>query len=191
MHQKTKSKLIKQKNSLINFFPLDYQKVRKRIAKSIWENSINIFSWQRNIKEKIKISKLLEDETFVDFAGLDQGIAYLFTTSLNGKRHIGSMSKILNRCSENIVLVSTIGSGFNSPLLVVNTSNQRAFICSSVSKQAKTKEWLKENHSKRIKCKYSIGWMKLTLRKFSKKFTQYLNSYLGSDFKISTHATTL
>jgi triacylglycerol esterase/lipase EstA (alpha/beta hydrolase family) len=126
-------KLIKHKNSLINFFPRLSKGSKKELQKAFEKIQSTYFPDKKISKKKIKISKLLEDETFVDFAGLDQGIAYLFATSLNGKRHIGSMSKILNRCSENIVWVSTIGSGFNSPLLVVNTSNQRVFICSSVS----------------------------------------------------------
>ncbi|HTN09134.1 hypothetical protein [Agriterribacter sp.] len=125
--------LIKQKNSLINFFPRLSKGSKKELQKIFEKIQSTYFPAEEISQQKIKISKLLEDETFVDFAGLDQGIAYLFATSLSGKRHIGSMSKILNQCTENIVLVSTIGSGFNSPLLVVNTSNQRAFICSSVS----------------------------------------------------------
>lgn len=126
-------KLIKQKNSLINFFPRLSKGSKKELQKAFEKIQSTYFPEKEISKHKIKISKLLEDEIFVDFAGLDQGIAYLFATSLNGKRHIGSMSKILNQCCGNIVLVSTIGSDFNSPLLVVNTSNQRAFICSSVS----------------------------------------------------------
>ncbi|MDP1763171.1 MAG: hypothetical protein Q8L07_04725 [Sediminibacterium sp.] len=126
-------KLIKQKNSLINFFPRLSKGSKKELQRTFEKIKSTYFPDKGISKKKIKVSKLLEDETFVDFAGLDQGVAYLFATSLNGKRHIGSMSKILNGCTENIVLVSTIGSGFNSPLLVVNTSNQRAFICSSVS----------------------------------------------------------
>ncbi|MBL0307682.1 MAG: hypothetical protein IPQ25_17130 [Chitinophagaceae bacterium] len=126
-------KLIKQKNSLINFFPRLSKGSKKELQKTFEKIQSTYFPDKEISKQKIKVSKLLRDETFVDFAGLDQGIAYLFATSLNGKRHIGSMSKILDQCTENIVSVSTIGSGFNSPLLVVNTSNQRAFICSSVS----------------------------------------------------------
>lgn len=126
-------KLIKQKNSLINFFPRLSKGSKKELQKTFEKIQSTYFPEKEISKQKIKISKLLEDEAFVDFAGLDQGIAYLFATSLNGKRHIGSMSKILNQCTGNIVLVSTIGSDFNSPLLVINTSNQRAFICSCVS----------------------------------------------------------
>lgn len=126
-------KLIKQKNSLINFFPRLSKGSKKELQKTFEKIQSTYFPNKKISKQKIKISKLLEDKTFVDFAGLDLGIAYLFATSLNGKRHIGSMSKILNDCTENVVSVSAIGSGFNSPLLVINPSNQRAFICSSVS----------------------------------------------------------
>lgn len=126
-------KLIKQKNSLINFFPRLSKGSKKEMQKAFEKIQSTYFPEKEISKKKIKVSKLLGDETFGDYAGLDQGIAYLFATSLNGKRHIGSMSKILDGCTENIVLISTIGSGFNSPLLVINSSNQRAFICSSVS----------------------------------------------------------
>ena len=126
-------KLIKQKNSLINFFPRLSKGSKKELKKTFEQIQSTYFPETEISKQRIKVSELLKDDKLVDFSGLEQGIAYLFAKSLNGKRHIGPMSKILDECSENIVFVFAIGSGFNSPLLVVNTVNQRAFICSSVS----------------------------------------------------------
>ena len=82
---------------------------------------------------KAKVSRLIEHEDFESFAGIDQGIAYLFAETLNGKRHTGSMDDIIQNHTSEILTLKTIGNTFDSPLLVINLINDRAFICSSVS----------------------------------------------------------
>jgi hypothetical protein len=126
-------KIISQKNSLINFFPRLSKGLKKELQKTFSEIQAKYFKNLEITKQNIQVENLLKDERFVDFSGLEQGIAYLFAKILNGKRHGGPMRKILSECNENKVLVSAIGEGLNSPLLIVNPSNQRAFICSSVS----------------------------------------------------------
>jgi hypothetical protein len=78
------------------------------------------------------VKNIIESDTFKGFSGLDQGIAYLFAPELNGKRHIGSMTEIIENNKENQVDILSIGDDFDSPLLIINQINDRAFICSAV-----------------------------------------------------------
>ena len=43
------------------------------------------------------------------------------------------MNDIIQNHTSEILTVKTIGNTFDSPLLVINPTNDRAFICSSVS----------------------------------------------------------
>ncbi|MCE2961569.1 MAG: hypothetical protein ACK43K_04940 [Chitinophagales bacterium] len=67
------------------------------------------------------------------FIGIDQGIAYLFATELNGKRHAGSMSEILKLNKLKLITIYSYDRNFDSPILVKNSENNRAFICSSIN----------------------------------------------------------
>ena len=125
-------KLVNQKNSLINFFP----RLSKGTSEELQEvlRSIQQTSFPENeIKSyKYLVENLIENETFKSFSGLEQGIAYLFAPALNGKRHIGSMRKIITNSKKSEVIILSIGENFDSPLLIINSLNNRAFICSSV-----------------------------------------------------------
>jgi hypothetical protein len=79
------------------------------------------------------IEQLLNNETFENYLGLNQGIAYLFSPTLKGKRHEGSMNDIINNCLNKEVIVTRLENCADSPLLIINSENERAFICSSVS----------------------------------------------------------
>lgn len=126
-------KLVQQRNSLINFFPRLTKGMDKELKIEFERIRCSYFPELEIFNRTIKVNKLIEDESINDFAGLASGIAYLFSEVLKGKRHSGSMNEILDACKDNEVGVSSIGSDFNSPLLVVNVRNHRAFICSSVS----------------------------------------------------------
>ena len=43
------------------------------------------------------------------------------------------MDDIIQKHTSEIVILKTIGNTFDSPLLVINPANDRAFICSAVS----------------------------------------------------------
>src|SRR5690606_31473908 len=83
--------------------------------------------------QKAKVLRLIEHEDFESFKGIEQGIAYLFAETLNGKRHTGSMEDIIQKHTSEILTLKTLGNTFDSPLLVINPTNDRTFICSSVS----------------------------------------------------------
>lgn len=127
------AKLVKQKNALINFFP----RLSKGGKNELKETFINIqgtsFPEKEIFRYKTIVKNILDDDYFKSFSGLDQGVAYIFAPALNGKRHVGSMAEIIEDSMNNEVQILSIGDDFDSPLLIINLLNNRAFICSSVS----------------------------------------------------------
>lgn len=125
-------KLVDHKESFISFYP--------RLSKG--EKDL-LYSQLTTIKDvdfpemeintiKRKVKGILKNEQLSDFIGIDQGIAYLFAPNLKGKRHTGSMKAILDNHLEDEVDILSIGDNFESPLVFINNSNNRAFICSSI-----------------------------------------------------------
>ncbi len=126
------AKLVKQKKSLINFFPRLSKGTYKQLKKVFINIQLSSFPDKKVNKYKYIVKKLIESEVFKSFSGLDQGVAYLFAPVLNGKRHTGSMAEIIETSLNSELEIMTIGENFESPLLITNHSNERAFICSSV-----------------------------------------------------------
>lgn len=126
-------KLVKNANEYITFFP--------RLTKDSLEVLSLQFDAIKNIyfPESFKYESILTVQNVIDnqnlskFTGIDQGIAYLFATELNGKRHTGSMNEILKFNKLKNVTIYSYEPNYDSPILVVNFENNRAFICSSIS----------------------------------------------------------
>lgn len=126
-------KLVKNKNRYINFFPRLAKGTSEELFIKLKIIQSEHFSELEISTHEASISVLIEHDDFKSFAGLDQGIAYLFAENLNGKRHSGSMDEIIKSNISNTLILKTIGNTFDSPLLVINPINDRAFICSSVN----------------------------------------------------------
>jgi hypothetical protein len=126
-------KLIKNKNKYINFFPRLSKGTKKDLLKKIKLIQSEHFSTLVISTHNVKVSTLIEHDDFINFKEIEQGIAYLFAETLNGKRHIGSMNDIIKNYKSEVLELKTIGKTYDSPLLVINPINDRAFICSSVS----------------------------------------------------------
>jgi hypothetical protein len=126
-------KLVSNKQSLINFYP----RLSKGDKGSLMPKIISIketdFPEIEIVTQIFTVNKLIDNKLLNDFVGIHEGIAYLFASNLKGKRHIGSMNDIIGHCLDNEIEIVSIGEGFDSPLLLINNSNNRAFICSSVS----------------------------------------------------------
>ena len=126
-------KLVKDKNKFINFFPRLSKGTKKGLLKKLEEIQSEYFPELEISTHKSNVLRLIEHEDFESFRGIDQGIAYLFAETLNGKRHIGSMVDIIQKHTSETLTLKSIGATFDSPLLVINPTNDRAFICSAVS----------------------------------------------------------
>ncbi|MES2702676.1 MAG: hypothetical protein V4649_08560 [Bacteroidota bacterium] len=126
-------KMVNGSAKLISFFP--------RLSKGMEDGMMAKFNNIRSLhfpdkeifSQQIQINSLMTDNELANFSGLRQGIAYLIADELKGKRHSGTMQGIIDKNLAEHLIVFSIGRGFDSPLLVVNGANGRAFICSSVS----------------------------------------------------------
>ncbi len=126
------AKLVKQRNALINFFPRLSKGTKDELTETITNIQLTSFPSKEISRYNYIVKNIIENEIFKSFSGLDQGIAYLFAPKLNGKRHIGSMAEIIENSLNNEVHILSIGNDFDSPILIINELNSRAFICSSV-----------------------------------------------------------
>ncbi len=85
--------------------------------------------------QAISIKEILRKENYRDYLELEQGIAYLFSEKLNGKRHSGSKDGIIKRnLSKRVKLFKAVGSD-KLPILIINERNERAFIVSSLKSE--------------------------------------------------------
>jgi hypothetical protein len=125
-------KLVKNANEYITFFPRltkDDFNILDAQFDSIKEN---YFPESTKYELTLKVEEVIENESLKSFIGIDQGIAYLFATELNGKRHTGSMSEILKLNKLRLITIYSYDENFDSPILIRNSKNNRAFICSSI-----------------------------------------------------------
>lgn len=127
------TKLVKQRNTLINFFPRLSKGTKDELEGTIIKIQSTYFQKKKIFRYKYILKNILDNDKFKSFSGLEQGIAYLFAPELNGKRHVGSMSEIIEGSVKKEVQILSIGEDFDSPLLIINLLNNRGFICSSVS----------------------------------------------------------
>ena len=125
-------KIVVEKNKLINFFARLSKGSKNEMQKKFNDIQLMYFPTEKINLHTLKV-KELRTERFNDFKGITQGLAYLFADNLKGKRHTGPMEEVIKYAQESVVNIQSIGSGFDSPLFILNESNDRAFICSSVT----------------------------------------------------------
>ena len=79
----------------------------------------------------VLVSTLRTNPVYAQYRKLDVALAYLFSPTLKGARHVGNMSDILDRNSAKTVQIISPGLGY--PIHVINTQNKRSAILSSVA----------------------------------------------------------
>jgi len=125
-------KIVSQKESFISFYPRLSKGKKDNLLKQIEFIRESDFPEIGIVKNERIVKSVLKDEKLQDFLGIDVGIAYLFANSLKGKRHTGNMNEILHSCLDSNIEIISIGIDYESPLVFINNSNERAFICSSI-----------------------------------------------------------
>jgi hypothetical protein len=125
-------KIVSKKESFISFYPRLSKGNKDDLLEQLYLIKENDFPEIEIVKKERIVKSVLKDEKLQDFKGINQGVAFLFAHSLNGKRHKGNMNEILNSCLDSIIEIISIGDDYESPLVFINNSNQRAFICSSI-----------------------------------------------------------
>lgn len=125
-------KLVKNANEYITFFPR-LTKDDYHILDTQFDSIKEIYFPESTRYEfNMKVGHAIENEKLNNFIGIDQGIAYLFAAELKGKRHTGSMDEILKLNKQKLITIYSYEENFDSPILVKNSNNDRAFICSSI-----------------------------------------------------------
>jgi hypothetical protein len=128
-------KIIFQKESLINFYPRLSKDKKDKLLKQLVLIKNTDFPENVIVSNEGIVKNILSDEKLQDFSGIEQGIAYLFANPLKGKRHTGNMNEIINSCLDCNIEIVSIGDEYKGPLVFINNTNQRAFICSSIKSQ--------------------------------------------------------
>ena len=77
------------------------------------------------------VSTLRTNPQYAQYRKLDVALAYLFSPTLKGARHVGNMADILDQNSSSSVQVISPGLGY--PLHIINSQNGRSVILSSIS----------------------------------------------------------
>ena len=88
---------------------------------------------------KIKIKDLLQNKDFKSYLEISQGIAYLFSPKLNGKRHSGSKDLIIKNSLDKTVEILKVKESLGYPIMIKNDLNDRAFLASSLSSEINQK----------------------------------------------------
>lgn len=115
--------------------------VLPRLEKGNIENTINQYqiihaNYYPSLRietSQISINDLLEFDCDKKYLELEQGIAYLFSEKLKGKRHLGKKDFIISDNMDELVTLLTIEDTNLYPIAVINNANDRAFIVSALS----------------------------------------------------------
>ncbi len=88
---------------------------------------------------EIVVRDLVLDEAYKGYLELGQGIAFLFSETLNGKRHTGSKDLIIkNNITKTVKLFKVVGEN-SFPILMQNDTNDRAVLISSLTSELNQK----------------------------------------------------
>ncbi len=123
--------LVKNASEYITFFPrllkdeFNVVNVQFNSIRELYYPESNIFEFVMTVESIILNEKLSH------FLEINQGIAYLFAEKLKGKRP-GPIGEIIEINKAKFITIYSFDKGYDSPILVRNLQNDRAFICSSI-----------------------------------------------------------
>ncbi|RLD50908.1 MAG: hypothetical protein DRI94_07475 [Bacteroidetes bacterium] len=90
----------------------------------------------RKIKQEEQIVKnIINDEFFQKYLELEQGLAYLFSKKLNGKRHSGVKDKIIKENNNQKITIKKAENTVLPPLFISNGINDRAILISAITSE--------------------------------------------------------
>lgn len=130
---------IKELKKIVDNYP-DYIFVLPRSEKGDVKEIQNKFEILRteffadkNVGEYLfSVKQITENANFKNYLELEQGLAYLLSEKLHGKRHIGAKDAIIGNNLDQTVTVRTSENTTDLPLLLSNPLNNRACIVSSL-----------------------------------------------------------
>ena len=84
---------------------------------------------------EITVEEALKNENLKKYFAFKQGLAYLFSEKLNGKRHLGSMNEIFTINKKKLFSIRKADNVNLPSLFVFNNENNRAILISAISSE--------------------------------------------------------
>jgi len=132
-------KLVKNKQKYISFFPRLSKGSIQEISTVFKEIKQEHFKQYKIKSKKISVKILVNTDFSESYLGVKQGIAYLFSEKLNGKRHIGPMEVVLKENLDKVVTIHSFQGLKDEPLRVSNLQNDRSIVISSKNSKTNSK----------------------------------------------------
>ena len=137
---------IKELTQILDNYP-DYVFVLPRTEKGNIEKindaylSLHTAYFNKKDTEEIEISvkDLVLNDIYKSYLELGQGIAYLFSERLNGKRHSGSKDLIIRKNEAEMVKLQKVVGKNSFPIILKNETNDRAVLVSSLTSKLNQK----------------------------------------------------
>jgi hypothetical protein len=135
---KEMKKLVDKADELIFVFPRIIKGPIAETRKYFKDKIISkYFSGAEMEKTSITCQNMIADGSpFGGYGEMKTGLAYLFSKTLNGKRHVGPLSKIIDDSLEKKLEVESLPLIDGAPILISNPKNGRSAIVSSQSGKA-------------------------------------------------------
>lgn len=125
-------KQIKNHKNLVSVFPKLSKGTIGEITEKYNQIKTKYFALSQEITAQYSVLQLLDSHFNAEYSELENGLAYLFSPHLNGKRHIGSKDKIIKNAENKNLTISFPQDIEGMPIMIGNTSNDRAIIVSSI-----------------------------------------------------------
>ena len=106
---------------------------KEEIKKSFNQLNKKYFKYFVITEYKMTIAEALKNETLKKYYDFKQGLAYLFSIKLNGKRHSGSMDKIFEVNNNKEFTIQKVSNVHLPSLFIFNDNNNRAILISAIS----------------------------------------------------------
>lgn len=126
------NKLVKEYQEYIFVLPRLEKGNKAEIEERYKAISQTYFPEKKLVYRDITVGDIWEEEDYSEYHELEQAIAFLFSSKLNGKRHVGSMSKIIKKAEKNSLRIVYPDSTNGYPLFLINAKNNRASIISNL-----------------------------------------------------------
>lgn len=128
------NRIISEKKSLISFFPILSKGNISEIDEHFESMVKEYFPTNEIGNKNLSVESILsENGIFSNYYGIKQGLAFLLTDKLNGKRHSGPMETVLNDNLKTILNIHILEDTIEEPIMIINTVNDRAIICSNIA----------------------------------------------------------
>ncbi len=101
-----------------------------------FNNLVNNYLKDEEIHSKTQtVNELLLDKENLNYLEFEQGLAFLLSDKLNGKRHAGPKEKILKNNADKVLKISYANNTDLPPLLIENTKNNRSVLISAIKSE--------------------------------------------------------